>query len=65
MPAFLFVEQFESVLPAGLGFAAGAMAWMVVAELLPEARAQAPTRVVAPVALAAFAVMGVFQLVLL
>jgi zinc transporter ZupT len=37
VPAFLFVEEFAAVLPMGLGFAAGAMMWLVLADLLPEA----------------------------
>jgi zinc transporter ZupT len=37
VPAFLFVEAFRPVLPYGLGFAAGAMVFMVFLELLPEA----------------------------
>lgn len=37
VPAFLFVEAFRPGLPWGLGFAAGAMVFMVLVELLPEA----------------------------
>jgi zinc transporter ZupT len=36
LPAFFFVQTFESLLPFGLGFAAGAMAWMVIRDLIPE-----------------------------
>jgi zinc transporter ZupT len=37
VPAFLLVEQFRAVLPYGIGFAAGAMVFMVFEELLPDA----------------------------
>jgi len=37
VPAFLFVEEFTGFLPIGLGFAAGAMIWLVAADLVPEA----------------------------
>ena len=47
VPAFVFVESFGALLPYGLGFAAGAMVWMVFAELLPDARKDAPDRLVA------------------
>lgn len=62
VPAFLFVEQFAAVLPVGLGFAAGAMVWMVVRDLLPEALAQGPRPLVVIDATAAFALMLALQL---
>ena len=65
VPAFLFVEQFRSVLPAGLGFAAGAMIWMVWRELLPEALEQIPRRRVTGWAAVSFAAMFAFQSYLL
>jgi zinc transporter ZupT len=65
VPAFLFVERFSAVLPAALGFAAGAMVWMVAASLLPQALARAPLRTVVPATAASFALMLTLQLVLL
>ncbi len=47
VPAFLFVEAFRPALPYGIGFAAGAMVFMVLVELLPEAYEDAPKPAVA------------------
>jgi zinc transporter ZupT len=65
VPAFLFVSAFESVLPAALGFAAGAMVWMVARELLPDALAQASRRVVVSATLASLVAMLAFQALVL
>lgn len=47
VPAFLFVQAFQDLLPIGLGFASGAMVWMVLSELLPDARkAQSDTELI-------------------
>ncbi len=47
VPAFLLVERVRTALPYGLGFAAGAMVYMVLIELLPEAYDQAEGRTIA------------------
>jgi zinc transporter ZupT len=62
VPALAFVEAFGPLLPYGLRFAAGAMTWMVFAELLPNARREAPNRLVAVVvALCVLGMLG-FQI---
>ena len=65
VPAFLLVEWFEPVLPAGLGFAGGAMVWMVVAQLIPDALRTGSRGGVALAAGAATAAMVAVQAVLL
>jgi zinc transporter ZupT len=64
VPAYLFVEAFAPALPWGLGFAAGAMAFMVFDELLPEAYGDARRAVVAGVVSVTLVAMAVFQRVL-
>ena len=61
VPAFVFVDLFAPLLPAGLGFAAGAMISMVLSELTPEALANASRRAVTLSGVLAFAAMMAFQ----
>jgi zinc transporter ZupT len=61
VPAFLFVEGFRPVLPYGLGFAAGAMVFMVFLELLPEAYENASRTTVGVWVSVTLAAMILFQ----
>jgi zinc transporter, ZIP family len=64
VPAFVFVEQVSALLPVALGFAAGAMIWMVARQLLPDALAQGSPRSIVFDTVAAFFVMFALQLTL-
>lgn len=61
IPAFLFVLFFEPFLPVGLGLAAGAMIWMVFAELLKDALDDASGEAVGISVTLAFAALLAFQ----
>lgn len=61
VPAFLFVEAFRPALPWGLGFAAGAMVFMVLVELLPEAFHEGGRRPVATLVTLTVIGMVLFQ----
>jgi len=65
VPAFLFVLQFRPVLPWGLGFAAGAMIWMVWTEIVPEALGESRSRLlVAATVVVAVALMTLVRVLL-
>jgi zinc transporter ZupT len=61
VPAFLFVLVFEPWLPLGLGLAGGAMIWMVIAEILPDAQKHASGGAVGTAVVLAFLVMMALQ----
>ena len=61
VPAFLFVALFEPLLPIGLGFAGGAMIWMVFSELVPDALEETNSNAVAVVVTLSVAAMVAFQ----
>lgn len=64
VPSFLFVEAFQPFLPVGLGLAAGAMIWMVLSELLPDAFQDAKKEQVATIATVSVALMVLFQMLI-
>lgn len=61
VPAFVFVEIFSEYLPMGLGFAAGAMIWMVFAELIPDALEESDPKTIATTITISVALMILFQ----
>ena len=65
VPAFAFVAAFAGLLAGGLGFAAGAMLWMVAAEVMPDAVRAAPLRTVVVFAAGATAALAALQALLL
>jgi zinc transporter ZupT len=65
VPSYVFVEAFEPFLPVGFGIAAGAMIWMVFAELIPDANKHASSSAVGTAVTLAFAAMLAFQYLLL
>ena len=64
VPAFVFVETFKPLLPYGLGFAAGAMIWMVFSELVPDALQEASGNLVAIIVTLSVLAMVVFQVLI-
>jgi zinc transporter ZupT len=64
-PSFLFVEWFRPFLPVGLGLAAGAMIWMVFAEIYPEATEWTSASSAATALSLAFIAMMAFQMLVL
>lgn len=61
VPAYLFVLAFEPWLPVGLGLAAGAMIWMVFAELIPDALDRISGSAAGVAVVLAFVVLLAFQ----
>jgi zinc transporter ZupT len=65
VPSYLAVHAFAPFLPVGFGIAAGAMIWMVFAELIPDANRNASPSIVGVTVTLAFALMIAFQYLLL
>lgn len=61
VPSYMFVEAFTPVLPVGLGFAGGAMIWMVFSEIVPEANEEASSKHIGAIITISVITMVVFQ----
>jgi len=64
VPAYMFVEAFRPVLPVGLGFAGGAMIWMVFSEIIPEANEDTDSKHIGVIITLSVILMVVFQEIL-
>jgi ZIP family zinc transporter len=64
VPAFVFVETFKPLLPYGLGFASGAMIWMVFSKLVPDALEDASGNLVAIIVTLSIFAMMAFQVLI-
>ncbi|WP_300057485.1 ZIP family metal transporter [Sulfitobacter sp.] len=64
VPSFMFVAYFTPFLPVGLGLAAGAMIWMTLSELIPEALENAASPMIASTVTMSIAGMLLFELML-
>jgi zinc transporter ZupT len=61
VPSYLFVEAFRPLLPVGLGFAGGAMIWMVFSEIIPETREDTASKHIGVIITLSVILMLIFQ----
>jgi zinc transporter ZupT len=61
VPSFMFVEAFRPILSVGLGFAGGAMIWMVFSEIIPEANEESITKHIGAIVTVSVVAMILFQ----
>lgn len=64
IPSYSFVTVFQPFLPFGFGLAAGAMIWMVFAELVPDAKEDLSSEKMGALIVLAFLAMLGFQLLI-